>query len=165
MNLFLLDASALVKRYTLETGAALVDHLFARATTARLMCVMVGAAEVVAALVRKRNRGLITPAIFTATLAQFSYEVLNAVGFAKLPSDNALILASIRLVIKYGINSTDAIVLHSALTVAAQARALGNHLVLVTSDQRLLKAAQAEGLLTFDPETQDQAALDALLGP
>jgi hypothetical protein len=36
---------------------------------------------------------------------------------------------------------------------------------LVASDQRLLRAAQAEGLPTFDPETQDQAALGALTGP
>jgi len=36
-------------------------------------------------------------------------------------------------------------------------------LVLVTSDQRLLRAAQAEGVLTFDPTTQTESDLDALL--
>jgi hypothetical protein len=35
----------------------------------------------------------------------------------------------------------------------------------VASDQRLLRAAQAEGLLTFDPEVQSQVELDVLLGP
>ena len=40
-----------------------------------------------------------------------------------------------------------------------------NSLVLVVTDRRLLRAAQAEGLLTFDPETQTQAELDAFLGP
>jgi hypothetical protein len=38
-------------------------------------------------------------------------------------------------------------------------------LVLVSSDQRLLRAAQAEGLVTFNPEIQDQATLAALVGP
>jgi hypothetical protein len=38
-------------------------------------------------------------------------------------------------------------------------------LVLVASDQRLLRAAQAQGLNTFNPETQDRAALAPLLGP
>jgi hypothetical protein len=35
----------------------------------------------------------------------------------------------------------------------------------MASDQRLLKAAQAEGLATFDPETQSTTDLDALLPP
>ena len=72
MNSFVLDASALVKRYSLEKGAVLVDHLFTHATAARLMCLMLGAAEVVAALVRKRNGGLITPAIFVAAMRSFA---------------------------------------------------------------------------------------------
>jgi hypothetical protein len=33
----------------------------------------------------------------------------------------------------------------------------------VASDQRLLRAAAAEGLATFNPETQSQAELDALI--
>ena len=40
----------------------------------------------------------------------------------------------------------------------------GDDLVLVTSDQRLLRAAQVEGVLTFNPETQTEGDLDALLG-
>ena len=38
-----------------------------------------------------------------------------------------------------------------------------HHIVVVTSDKRLLKACQAEGLTIFDPETQSQADLDALI--
>ena len=38
-------------------------------------------------------------------------------------------------------------------------------LALVSSDQRLLRAAQAEGIITFNPESQDQAALGLLVGP
>jgi predicted nucleic acid-binding protein len=165
MNSFVLDASGLVKRYSAEAGAALIDHLFIRATAARLMCLMLGAAEVAAALVRKRNGGIISPAVYAAAMTQFRYEVLDASGFIKLPADNTVIYASIALVSKYSINSTDGIVLQSTLSVVAQFRAVANDLVLVASDQRLLKAAQAEGLMTYNPETQDQAALDALLGP
>jgi hypothetical protein len=42
-------------------------------------------------------------------------------------------------------------------------RARGDDLVLVASDQRLLRAAQVEGLLVFKPETQTTTDLDALL--
>ncbi len=165
MHSFLLDASALVKRYALETGATLVDHLFAHTSRTRLMCLMLGTVEVIAALVRKRNAGILTPVTFTAAMIQFRSEVLDAVSFAKLASDNALIYAAIPLVSKYSVNSTDSVVLRTALVIAAQLRTVGNDLVIVVSDQRLLKAAQAEGLVTFDPEIQDQVALDALLSP
>ena len=163
MHAFLPDASALVKRYAHETGAAVVEYLFTHTTPDRLMCLMLGVAEVAAALVRKRNGGLITPAVFAAAMAQLRTEVLTAENLIKLPADNALITTAIPLSDKYAINANDAIVLQTALDIVAQRRADGNTLVLVASDQRLLKAAQAEGLLTFDPETQMEAELDALL--
>jgi predicted nucleic acid-binding protein len=165
VNHFLLDASALVKRYYAEVGAALVDHLFAQAAPARLACLMLGAAEVAAALARKRNGGVITPTAYVAAMARLGAEVLNAAHFLKLPADNALIEASLPLLDKHAINATDAVLLRAALDAATHHRAGSNDLVLVTADQRLLNAAQAEGLLTFDPERQVQADLDSLLGP
>jgi hypothetical protein len=48
--------------------------------------------------------------------------------------------------------------------IARKLRAGGGDLVLVASDQRLLRAPQAEGLSTFDPESQDQAALAMFMG-
>ena len=62
-------------------------------------------------------------------------------------------------------NSTDSLTLKSALAVARKLRAAGDDLVLVASDQRLLRAAQAHGLVTLDPELQDQEALSKLLAP
>ncbi len=53
----------------------------------------------------------------------------------------------------------------SALAIARKLRTSGDDLVLVASDQRLLRAARSEGLVTFNPETQNQAALAALVGP
>jgi predicted nucleic acid-binding protein len=70
VHAFLLDASALVKRYAPETGSAIIDYLITKATRGRLLCLMLGVAEVVAALVRKRNGGVITPAIFAAAMTQ-----------------------------------------------------------------------------------------------
>jgi hypothetical protein len=39
----------------------------------------------------------------------------------------------------------------------------GDNLVLVSSDKRLLRASQSEGLPTFNPETDSQTALDILI--
>ncbi len=165
MNAFLFDGSALVKRYSNEPGTALVNHLFARAPRTRLSCLMLGAAEVAAALVRKRNQGILTPAEYLTAAGELKAEVLDPVDFSKVPSDNALILASMRFLDRHAINATDAVVLESALQLAVPTRPTGNDLVLVTCDRRLLRAAQAEGLRAFDPENQTQAELDALIGP
>ena len=53
----------------------------------------------------------------------------------------------------HAVNSVDAILLCSALNIAANLRNEQNELVLIASDQRLLRAAQTEGLLCFNPET------------
>jgi hypothetical protein len=63
---------------------------------------------------------------------------------------------------QHALNATDALVLCSALDVAGVLHGAGDNLVLVASDTRLLRAAQAEGLTTFNPETDTPAQLDAL---
>src|SRR5947209_8219953 len=115
MNSFLCDASALVKRYAPETGSPLVDHLFTQVSRDRLLCLMLGAAEAVAALVRKRNRGLLTHALCGAAILRLRAEVLDAGDFVKLPSPNPLINLALPLLERYAINSADAIVLKTAL--------------------------------------------------
>ena len=59
----------------------------------------------------------------------------------------------------YSVNSVDAILLCSALNIATDLRKENNELVLIASDQRLLRAAQTEGLLCFNPETVSQQVL------
>ena len=78
---------------------------------------------------------------------------------------NSLVIAALIHIQNHSVNGTDAIVLHAALGLAQHRRSRGDDLILVASDQRLLRAAQAEGLSTFDPEIQDQAALALLVGP
>jgi hypothetical protein len=122
-----------------------------------------GVAEVISILVRKRNGGRISPTVFAQALLTFNAEVIHAADLAKVAADNALVLAALPLIQSYSINATDGVILHSAVGLATHLRANGNELVLVAADDRLLKAARAEGLLTFDPETQPQPVLDALL--
>jgi predicted nucleic acid-binding protein len=165
MNFFLFDGSALLKRYFIEPGKPLLDRFFTVVTRDRFLGLMIGGAEVAAALTRKRNGGSINATAFSAAMADLRAEVLDAADFTKPPADNSTINASIPLIDKHAINATDAVVLHVGLQFATQLRAAGDDLVLVACDRRLLRAAQAEGLLTFDPETQTQAELDTLVGP
>lgn len=163
MNYFLFDASALAKRYTPELGTVLVDRLFDGVGHDRLVCLMLGAAEVVSVLVRRRNSGSLSTASLAQSVLNLHTEVVDAVDFRTPEADNNLITASMAFIDQHALNATDSVVLRLALDLAARFRADGNDLVLVASDHRLLRAAQAEGLLTFDPESQTEAGLDALV--
>jgi len=163
MNSFAFDASALAKHYSLETGADQVDYLFNQLTRDRLLCLMFGVAEVVSVLVRRRNGGVLSQAAFSQGLSNLKAEVLDDDDFSTLPTSNDVITAALPLIDKHSLNATDAIVLRVCLDLADLLRTEANDLVLVASDQRLLKAAQAEGLVTYDPETQPLAELEALV--
>ena len=164
-NSFYLDASALAKRYVPETGSPQVHAILDTVPGQRIYILNVSAGELVSILVRKRNAGSISAAYFGQAFVDFETEILHAADVRKQSVSNRLALASLPLIVAHSTNSTDALTLKSALALARKARTAGDNLVLVASDQRLLRAAQAEGLVTFNPETQDHATLAALLAP
>ena len=160
MFYFYFDASGLVKRYTEEVGSDKVDFLFQNVPLNRLMCLAIGVAEVFSICVRKRNDGRITRHQFEQAVGYLDYEVINIESdFETVPAQNVLIWESIGLMDTHSINSVDAILLCSALDIATSLRNENNELVIIASDQRLLRAAQTEGLLYFNPETDSQQTL------
>jgi len=159
-----LDASALAKRYVVEPGTPVVNHLFARIPAHRLIVLTVGMTEVASILVRKRNAGRITSKAYTQAFLDFAAEIGDP-AVDKVAVNDQLATQAFDLVEKHSINATDAILLRSALDLAAPLKAAGHELMVVASDPRLLRAGRAEGLLTFNPETQSAADLDALIGP
>ncbi|MGH9840786.1 MAG: hypothetical protein ACREEM_18570 [Blastocatellia bacterium] len=90
-------------------------------------------------------------------------EIINQSAVRKKEVDADLVNAALPIIIQHSINATDAILLQNALDFAAYLRVGGDDLVLVASDQRLLRAALAEGLTVFNPETQSAADLDLLI--
>lgn len=164
MYYFYFDASALVKRYTEETGSDKVDYLFVNVPLNQLKCLTIGAAEVFWICVRKKNDGRMTPYEFTHAVANLNREVTSDTSNFRTESvPDALVWASLNLVETYSLNSVDAMVLHSALDVAVKLRSTGDTLVFVASDQRLLRAASNEGLLIFNPEIDPEQALETWL--
>jgi predicted nucleic acid-binding protein len=165
MNSFFLDGSALAKRYVAEPGTPLVDSLLDNVPADRLIVLNIGFAEVVSILVRRKNAGILSGATFAQAVLRLGQEIIHAPALHKVEPTNALVIAALAHIESHSVNATDAVVLHAALGLTQHFRSRGDDLVLVASDQRLLRAAQAEGLTTFDPESQDQAALAALIGP
>jgi len=162
---FYMDASALAKRYLPETGSGLLDEVLDHVAGRRIYLLNVGAGEVISILVRRKNAGEISAADFTDLLVDFYSEIVHRATVRKIPITNRLAITAFPLIVTHLINSTDAIALKSALAIADKLRLRGDDLVLVASDQRLLRAAQAEGLATFNPETEDLASLSPFLGP
>lgn len=161
---FYFDASALVKRYIRETGSNKINFLFDNLPLNRLKCLTIGAAEVFWVCVRKKNDGRITPYEFTHAVVNLNREVTSEMSDFRTDSvPDALVWASLNLIETYSLNSVDAMVLRSALEVDVKLRSTGDTLVLVASDQRLLRAAQNEGLLIFNPEIDPEETLEAWL--
>lgn len=165
MNFFWLDASACVKRYIVEEGTSLINYFFAHVPLDDMFCLLEGVGEIISVIVRSRNRGTITTSAFNQAKRLLNDEIVHRAEVELvLPTENQ-VSASWGFIEKYSINSTDAILLQCALDRTHEFRVNGDNLVLVSSDQRLLNAARNEGLFTFNPEIDNQAALDILIDP
>jgi hypothetical protein len=120
---------------------ALLDHVAAN----RLIVLNVGFAEVVSVLVRRRNAGTLSGTTFAQAMLQLGREVIHNPSLRKVEPTNPLVIGALVHVETHSVNSTDAIGLQAALGLAAHRRVQGDDLVLVASDQRLVRAAGAEG--------------------
>ena len=160
---FLFDASALTKRYVAEAGTPLVHRVFRSVPHGRLSCILQGAGEVISVLVRRRNAGDLTQQRFDEAMADLRREVTNSLEFERIEVDAQQVIESWALIEQHSINSTDALVLRVALDRAEELRENGDDLVLVASDERLVRAAAEEGLKTFNPETDSQSKLESLM--
>lgn len=119
------------------------------------MCLTIGATEVVWILVRKRNDGRISQNFFSQALLNLRDEVIDNPDFATITADDPNVIDSIGFIIQHSINSTDAIVLASALQINFEFIQRGDKLIFVSSDKRLNRAAQLEGLEVLNPETEN----------
>ena len=165
MNFFWLDASAGAKRYVAEKGTPLINHLFIRVPLVRMIYFFEATGEIIFVFVRRRNEGKITTTRFNQVKQHFKTEFIERDEIGQVFPTEDQVTASWELIDQHSINSTDAILLQCALDRVSQLLPNGDNLVLVSSDKRLLRAAQNEGLLTFNPETDSQAALDVLINP
>ncbi len=160
MHYFYFDASALVKRYTRESGSDKMLFLFRNVPLERLLCLTIGAMEVFWICVRKRNDGRITSHQFERVVTHLKREVINRQSnFRTVSLPDSLVWDSMDLIETHSLNSVDALVLRSALNIATELRNAGDTLVLAASDQRLLRAARTEGLQVFNPELDSQQTL------
>ena len=107
------------------------------------------------------NGGALDAAGFAAAVSSLQAEVVDSAEFTLFTVSDTAIFRSVGLMQKHNLNSTDAAILTVVLEVARSSNA--PVCVLVASDQRLLRAAQAEGLRTLNPETTTLADVPAFV--
>lgn len=162
MNHFALDASAFVKRYVPEQGSVLVDTLLESVGADRLHCVSICALETLSIVVRARNGGRLRGHRADAALALFHRETFGG-GVQIISARNDIVFGAAPLLQRHNINSADAVLLRAALDLRDALRENEHDLVTVSSDKRLLRAADRERFSALDPETEDTATLDNLI--
>lgn len=160
---FYLDASAFVKRYTVEPGSAAVSLLvedLLPARPVRLLTSWLGFLEIVAVLNRHRNDGRLGDRLFQQALLRLADE---AAQMRFLPLTDDVAARALDLVMRHNLNASDALYLRQMLDWQAGCDPQTESLALIAADERLLRAAQAEGITTLDPETADPDTVERLL--
>ena len=124
------------------------------------MCLAIGTTEVVSILVRKRNDGRMSEPLASQALANLYDEVIDNADLTTISAEDRIVIDSVGFIVQHSINSTDAIVLTTAVEINLELERGGDRLILVSSDQRLNRAAQQEGLPVLNPEIDDEDALN-----
>ncbi len=163
MNYFWLDANAIVKQYATEIGTPLINHLFTHVPLNQMFCLFDSMDETRHVFVRKKNGGIITTTEFNQAIQRFEIEFIRRADVKQVNPTQDQKIASRLLIEVYSINSTDAYILQCAIDEADKLRTVGDDLIFVSSDKRPLAVAQKEGLLTFNPQTDNQTYLDNLI--
>jgi len=150
VSLYFLDSSALVKRYVTETGSAWISALTDPENRNPLIIARITWVEVLSALARRQREGSLTPDDVTRATLAFRYDLDMQYQVAEL--DRALAEAAGELVTRHPLRAYDAVQLASALRVQSElVRTRAPALTFLSADDRLVAIAQAEGLLTDNP--------------
>lgn len=150
MATFFFDSSALVKRYVSEIGSSWVIGLVDATPLNNVVIAQITGVEIIAAISRRVRAGSTPASAGAAAIGAFrndfqgKYEVIAVTA--------QLIEEAMNLAELHQLRGYDAVQLAAAIAFEAQMTANGvGPLTLLSADVELNLAAQAEGLLTDDP--------------
>ena len=146
MKIYYWDTSAIIKRYHMEKGSKRVNNLFEEIERGESkgiishLCVL----ESLSAIVRRKSeiRGDYKKVIKTMLM-----EYVNK--FTIIPVDSDIMSFSMKVVLKHGLRSLDAVHLGTLLYISSY---LNQEITLISSDRELLDAAKDEGFEVSNPE-------------
>ena len=150
MAAFFFDSSALVKYYVDEVGSAWVESIIDAQSPNEITIAQITGVEVVAAISRRVLTRMTTAADAASAIQLFRGD-FQAV-FDVIPTTPQIIEEAMNLAELHRLRGYDAVQLAAVTTFDAQMTARGiGPLTLISADGELNEAAQAEGLLTDDP--------------
>jgi predicted nucleic acid-binding protein len=147
LGLYYLETSALVKLYVREPGSERLLRLAARVTNHRFAVLALSRVEMHSAIRRRQREGDIEAAIADRLLSQFEQHLESR--FIKQVLNDQLIDLATSLVKRNGLRAYDAVQLAGCLML--KENSASDEPSFVCSDQRLLQAAEQEGLACVDP--------------
>jgi hypothetical protein len=150
MSAYYFDSSALVKNYAQEVGTNWVRGLINAQPANEIFTALVTGAEIIAAIKRRERSNTITAADAASAITAFRSQF--RIRFMALRTSDAVVDLAMNLAEMHKLRGYDAIQLASAMLIEARMTAQGvGPLTLISADDELNQVAQAEGLLTDDP--------------
>jgi uncharacterized protein len=147
LALYYLETSALVKLYVKEPGTERLLRLAARVNNHRFVVLTLTRVEMHSAIRRRQREGDIDGPVADRLLNQFEQHLETR--FIKQVLNDSLIDLATSLVNRHALRAYDAVQLAGCLML--KENSASDEPSFVCSDQRLLVAAENEGLACFDP--------------
>jgi uncharacterized protein len=144
---YYLETSALVKLYVREPGTDLLLRLTARSTKHRFAVLSLSRVEMHSAIRRREREGDLDGPAADRLLSQFDLHMESR--FIKQPLSDLIIDLATSLVSRNALRAYDAVQLAGCLMLKENSPS--DVPSFVCSDQRLLQAAENEGLACLDP--------------
>jgi len=145
--LYFFDTSALVKRYHTESGTPIVNKIFDSHRYVYISSLT--SLEVVSALDRKKEEGVLSQDDLTITLEGFWADLKSERTAIIEIHDSHLKLAK-NLILAHHLRPADALILSQSLILKGWA---ADESFFVCSDKKLISAAQALGHRVLNPES------------
>jgi hypothetical protein len=150
VNVYYLDSSALVKRYVTETGSPWLRAQLSASVRNPVVIARITWVEVLTALARRQREGTLVRQDLLEVVRQLRHHLDTQYQVVEL--DGPLTEHAGELAMRHPLRAYDAVQLAAAIQIHKDlARAQGPVLVFLSADDRLLSAAQAEGLATDNP--------------
>ena len=142
--IYYFDTSAIVKRYHREKGTEKIDEITEGED--EIYFSTIGIAETISALRRLKSSKMISKGQYERITGIFFNDMEKR--YVPIPFDDSNVVKAISLIEKHDLRTLDALHLSAALTIK------DTEPIFVSSDRKLLKAAQEEGFTTLNPEDE-----------
>ena len=152
MAVFVLDSSAVVKRYVNESGTPWVNRIVDPGSGNQIYLLRIAGVEVTSAVARRARQGLTPAPAAASAIAQFRADFSTIYRIVEVTAN--LVELAMRLAEVHALRGYDAVQLAGPLEVNAAAMTVGTSVTFVSADVELNTVATAEGMLVLDPSSQ-----------